>query len=184
MDLTPPPRRPGHGRSPWSRLFRTPGTAKRAHLYEELATLLNAGIGVRSAVAALEVQAPAGTERLVAAWQASVVDGAPLWEAMERQPEAFGPLEVSLVRIGERSGRLVESLRGLSARLEGERKARLAALGAVAYPALVMHVALFLPTIPLIGVPHGAGAYFMTVLIGLAVIWGVPIAFGAFYARW
>jgi type II secretory pathway component PulF len=182
MEVTPPPRRPGHGRSPWARLIRFSGAMRRARLYEELATLLNAGIGVRTAIASLETQAPRGTEHLVAAWMASVAQGAPLWQAMERHPEAFSPLEISLVRIGERSGRLVDALRGLASRLETERRTRLTALGAVAYPVTVIHVALFLPTIPLIGVPYGAGAYFMTVIVGLTVVWGVPLVLTGLYS--
>jgi type II secretory pathway component PulF len=76
----------------------------------------------------------------------------------------------------------VDALRGLAARLESERRSRLAALGAVAYPVTVMHVALVLPTIPLIGVPYGPTAYFATVLVGLAVVWGVPLALAWIYA--
>ena len=182
MSTPPPPRRVGDGGPFWSRLIGTPGAARRARLYEELASLLNAGIGMRSAVASLETQAPRGTEQLVAAWQSSVVAGAPLWEAMERRHDAFGPLEIALVRIGERSGRLVDTLRGLAARLEAEHRSRLAAVGAVAYPVTVVHVALFLPTIPLVGIPHGFGAYLATVAIGLMVIWGVPAALVALYS--
>lgn len=163
------------------RLLVTPGAKRRALLYEELASLLQAGIGVRAAVAALSERVDARTEPLLAAWRLQVEQGEPLHEGMHGHIDLFAPLEVTMVRIGERSGRLVETLRKLAGRLETARKARLAIAAAVAYPVTVLHVALLLPTLPLVLLPFGFGAYVALVLIGLAVIWGLPAALAALY---
>ena len=163
------------------RMLSTPSATKRALLYEELASLLQAGIVLRSAISSLAERGSARQRPMTDTWLAQVERGEPLHEGMARRPDVFTALETTLFRIGERSGRLVEALRRLALRLEVSHKTWLKMIGGIAYPVTVLHVALFLPTLPLVLMPYGLGAYAVLVLVGLAVIWGMPAALAFFY---
>jgi type II secretory pathway component PulF len=169
-------------RSDLRRLLSTPGERRRALLYEELASLLQAGIGMRGAVASLADRGAGRAAGMLRVWSEQVERGDPLHEGMALHPECFTDLETTMIRIGERSGRLEDSLRKLAARLEAAHRARLSVLASVAYPVIVIHVALVLPTLPLVLVPLGFGAYATLVMTGLALIWGVPALLAAIYA--
>ncbi len=158
----------------WRRAAAAPGDGARALLYTELAALVQAGFGLRAAVASLAERAGRAAP-LVAVWAVQVERGTPLHEGMAAHPELFPPLDVALVRVGERSGRLVEALNLLAERLEAAVRTRRAVLGAVAYPALVLHVALLLPTVPLVLLQRGFATWLTLVVAGLCVIWGVPL---------
>lgn len=172
---------PGRVRRELGRILSTPGAKRRALLYEELASLVQAGIGLRSAVASLADRADSRRQPLIDVWRRQVEAGEPLHEGMAARPDVFTPPETTMMRVGERSGRLVEALRRLAARLEAAHAARLQVVGSVAYPVVVLHVALFLPTLPLVLMPLGFTAYALLVLAGLLVIWGLPAALAALY---
>ncbi|MEW6284182.1 MAG: type II secretion system F family protein [Candidatus Eremiobacterota bacterium] len=106
----------------------------------QLATLMGAGLPITKA---LEVLArPDSTEpamaRVAEQVHADLCTGQYLSQAMSRHPDCFSPVFVSMLRIGERTGGLVEVLHMLSAWLERDLRLMRQVLGALTYPALVM----------------------------------------------
>ena len=112
--------------------------------YRDLATMLEAGIGVRQAIKTLVGQAASGSPvwlGVVRDVSRHVDDGGSLGEAMARHPEAFEPLEVRAVEAGELAGILDESLRRLAQLRENSARLRGRIFTALAYPAVVVLVA-------------------------------------------
>lgn len=81
---------------------------------------------------------------------ALVRQGEPVSEAMSRFPSVFSALEVSLVRVGEATGRRDLAYRSLRDWFESVSRLRAKVISGLVYPAVVYHVAALL--IPLITV--------------------------------
>ncbi len=165
----------------WRRTLRGPNATRRVALYQELASLLSAGFGIRQAVANLQAQDRVGVRGVLGIFALQVEQGEPLHLAMASHPEAFAPLETTLMRIGERTGRHVEALRELAERLDAERVLRTQLLSGLAYPLLIAHIALVMPTVPLVLMKHGSGTWLLVVGIGLAVLWIPPLLLVTLY---
>jgi general secretion pathway protein F len=108
---------------------------------EELAALLDAGLGMLDAIRTLaskERQAPArqAIERIAA----ELAEGQPLSKALAGQPHVFPPLLVAAAAASEQTGSLVPSLRRYAAHLETLRALRGKVVGAAIYPALLLGV--------------------------------------------
>ncbi len=88
----------------------------------------------------------AATRRVLSAVAADIADGVPLSAALSARPRAFGPVVPALVRAGERSGDLVETLRQIAEQREGFRSVARRAMGLLVYPALVSLFALGIVT--------------------------------------
>jgi type IV pilus assembly protein PilC len=127
----------------------------------QFATLIRAGVPL------LECLSILGTETENSAWQpvvgrigADVEQGALLAEALGRFPTIFHKFYRSMVEVGETTGQLDESLSQLAVYLEKQEKLRAKIISALAYPALLVTVAL-------------------TVLVFL-LVWIVPLFSGLF----
>ncbi len=156
----------------WSRTVSGPSLTERRALYEGLASMSAAGIALRQTLDSLGQRRSERVGRFLAVLSLAADGGDPLSPAMERYPELFTPLETSLVRQGERSGRLDEAFRAVGAHLDRVAAMRSSLVNACLYPLFVAHVALLLPTIPIIGFKYGLGGYLMFVVPALALFWG------------
>ncbi len=161
----------------WSLVLRGPGPGERAGLYRSLATLLDAGFGAREATDRVN-----SGGAVMTALRAAAAEGRRLADGLADSGDRVTPVEVALVAAGERGGQVVHELRRLADRMDVAVAARRRLYAALAYPVLVLHVALLLPTIPLVGMSQGMGAWLRTVVLGLLVIWGVPFLAVSFYA--
>jgi general secretion pathway protein F len=111
-------------------------------LTRQWATLLEAGIPVERALAALmEQNEDARTRRLLAAVRDELLAGHPLHRALARFPETFGSLYCALVAAGEQSGQLDRVMMRLADNLEGAAALRQKLIQALVYPVLVVLVA-------------------------------------------
>ncbi len=144
------------------------GLAARAHLYRRLGTLLRSGIGAREALDALGArgQGPGGLEHV----RAALARGEDLPAALAGDP-GRPPLEARLLAAGARGGALAEVALELAELLEQAVRARRELLLALAYPAVLVHLAVVLPSLAVL-VGEGAGAYARAVLPPLALGWG------------
>ncbi|MDW8469730.1 MAG: type II secretion system F family protein [Burkholderiales bacterium] len=105
----------------------------------QMHTLLKAGVPMRRALAGLHESATNPTFReVVADLRASLDAGRELSQAMLRHPDVFTPFYVSIVRVGETSGKLEEVFRRLFDYLEFEREVRERVKTALRYPAFVL----------------------------------------------
>ncbi len=116
--------------------------ARREVFYAELHALLTAGLDFSHAFALLiegerEVRMKALLERLYGA----VVGGAALWQAMERSG-VFRALDCGVVRIGEQTGRLPDTLDFLRDYYRKRAAQRRMVSSAVSYPLVILCTAV------------------------------------------
>lgn len=115
-----------------------------AKLFRRLATAYSAGIDIRSAFKR-ETETGSPTYRAkVKQVSDGLGAGLPLAESMERAEGYFPELTLSVVKAGERGGRLDESFRRLSKHYENLVAFRNKFLGAIAWPAFEFLFAIFM----------------------------------------
>lgn len=104
----------------------------------QLATMINAGLGLTETLSLLEDQSSPAMKTMVAEVLRDVEGGKSLGDALEKHPKAFNTVYVSLVRAGEAAGKLDEMLNRLADNLEKERDFRSKTKGALVYPVVVV----------------------------------------------
>lgn len=127
------------------------GRAKRvrakhlAVLARQFATMLNAGLPLVRALAALENQADhPELRRVLPLVRGDVEAGAQFSVALARYPDTFPPLMVGMVAAGEVSGTLGFALEQVADNYEKEARLRSKVLAAMLYPVIVLGMALVL----------------------------------------
>ena len=109
----------------------------------QLATLIRAGVPLLECLDLLSSEAVSPRFRQVLHMIREKVEGGSfLAKALSHYPDIFPPIYVSLVEVGESTGRLDESLTQLAQYLEKQTRLRAKILSALAYPALLVSVAL------------------------------------------
>lgn len=118
-----------------------PRDGRRESFYAELHALLDAGLDFAAAFRLLiDGEADSARRALLEELLAAVVRGASLAQAMERSG-AFRLLECGVVRIGERTGRLPETLAFLNDYFARRAEQRRLVASAVSYPLVILAVA-------------------------------------------
>src|SRR3989344_3333109 len=117
---------------------------ERVAFTKMLSLLSRSGIPINEIRDIIEQQAPRGARRALANIAQSVRAGAPLHQAFERYPSLFPSVFVSLIRAGEMSGTLDETLERLAVHFQKEYEARRKVLTASLYPLLVLGGAVIL----------------------------------------
>ncbi|MGD9850520.1 MAG: type II secretion system F family protein [Nitrospirales bacterium] len=109
----------------------------------QLATLIRAGVPLLECLDMLgsEMSSPR-FKQVLQGIRENVEGGSFLAQALSRYPDIFPPIYLSLVEVGESTGRLDESLTQLAEYLEKQTRLRAKILSALAYPALLVGVAL------------------------------------------
>lgn len=116
--------------------------ARREILYAELHSLLSAGLDFSHAFALLiEGEQEARMRALLKRLLDEVVGGACLWQAMQHSG-AFVPLDSGVVRIGEQTGRLPESLDFLRDYYRKRAAQRRMVSSAISYPLVILCIAV------------------------------------------
>lgn len=115
---------------------------RREVFYAELHALLTAGLDFSHAFALLiEGERDARMKGLLKGLYDGVVGGSALWQAMERSG-AFRPLDCGVVRIGEQTGRLSETLEFLGGYYRKRTAQRRMVSSAVSYPLVILCTAV------------------------------------------
>lgn len=105
----------------------------------ELSDLLASGMKLGNALNTLSRRkTDRSQEEIIKSLRDDIVQGTSLSDALEKWPETFPPLYVSLVRAGEASGTLAESLQQLRTHLERVAAAGEKVVMALIYPAIIM----------------------------------------------
>lgn len=106
-----------------------------------LSSMLNAGLTFTRALGVIERQSTnPRMQQTVIAIQARVNQGDQVYEALQEFPETFDDLFVAMIRAGEESGNLSQSLRTLSEQMERSANLKKRIKGAMIYPAIVISV--------------------------------------------
>lgn len=150
---------------------------KKAFFYRELATMVDAGVGL---VKALRLAAQHSVPNLADAMARQVEEGNSLSSVLERYPHLFGDFEVKIVAAGEAGGTLDERLKDLATNLEGTYEMQQKVISKVWYPVVVLHMAVFVPTLPLL-VAQGPAVYAATTLGVVIPAWALILGLIAGY---
>jgi type IV pilus assembly protein PilC len=127
------------GRGLLGSLFGRVPILERVMFARYFGLMLRAGLDVKRSLAALEEQtkSKAMKQTLEGVYQ-DVEKGKSLAEAMEKFPQVFPALFLSFIRVGEKTGRLQESLFVLADQLRKEFELRRAVRGALLYPLVIL----------------------------------------------
>lgn len=103
------------------------------------ALMLRAGLDIKRAIAALGEQAKSRVlQTVLGDMYHDLETGKRLADSMASFPQVFSPIFVSMIRIGESTGRLEESLRLLAEQLQKEYELKRAVRGALLYPSVIV----------------------------------------------
>ena len=177
---------------------RTVSIGTLAYTTRQLADLLSGGLPLLSALTLLANQTQHRTlKRIIEGLGSAVRDGRSLSEALAEYPAVFPPLYVGMVRAGEVSGALEQSLSRLADLGEHEADLRSRVLSAFAYPVFVLVLALIMtiflmayviPTLSLVFVESGQLLPWPTrVLLAISGIftrWWWALALGLIMGGW
>ncbi len=108
---------------------------------EELSTLINAGVPLAQSISIIKEQTQKGTMKKIAANLLGDIEGGQsLSGALEKQGRFFSPVFVNMVKTGETSGTLDETLRDLAVQTEKDHDLVSKIRGAMTYPAVILVV--------------------------------------------
>ena len=112
------------------------------YFVRQMATMIDSGMSPMSSLTTIEEQEENVRFReTVSSLIAQVETGTPLNVAMNEHPDVFSRLFVAMVRSGEESGSLAQSLQTLAEQLERNERVRRAVKGATTYPKVLTGVA-------------------------------------------
>ena len=105
----------------------------------QMNTLLKSGVPIMSALRGLETSGEnKGLARVIRELREGLESGQELSACMSRQPEAFNPFYVAMIRVGEFTGTLQEVFLRLFHHLEFDKLMREQVRSAIRYPAFVI----------------------------------------------
>lgn len=147
----------------WSRRWNWRGVSNKELVVftHQLATLIRAGVPLLECLDILssEAENPA-LQQVVEHIREDVEGGALLAHALKRNPTVFNEFYRSMVEVGEMTGRLDESLTQLAVYLDKQAQLRAKIFSGLAYPVLLLAVAL--------------------IVLVFLLIWVVPLFSGLF----
>ena len=143
-----------------------------AQVYFNLSTLLEAGVPLLRSLNTVAAGARGPLQRSLLQLAETVAKGAPLTEAMERNPKVFVPLDIMIVRAAEESGNMPESFALLAKWHEFSQRIKKRILSGIALPFLLIHIAAFVAPAPaLVLSGWQIGPYITSVLLILALFY-------------
>lgn len=118
--------------------------SERSYLFDDLAMMLKSGISIQSSISLVLSNASQKAYRQILAQILSMVDeGKPLWQSLDAVG-VFSPYSVSLVRIGEETGRLAENLELIAAHEDKQRHLNAKIKSAISYPLFVFTLTILI----------------------------------------
>jgi len=149
-----------------------------AAFYRQLATLLASGVPMLRALETLERSAPDRWLRAVsAALGETIRAGGDLSDGLAAHAAIFPALHRELIRIGEKSGTVDRQLSHLATHLEQLAAVRREIWGHLAYPLMVLHLAIVLVPLPPLLLTQGVGGYLRVVIGTLMALYAVAALF-------
>jgi type II secretory pathway component PulF len=151
----------------------TSNPAQKHLLHLELAKLLEAGFGIRQAIATiLRTKPPADQAALLAGVDSSIAAGKSISDAFSASG-GMTDLEHSIIAAGERGGRLAQSFRHLADYYEMLARTRRQAAQAMIQPLVLIHMGVFLAVVPFgLIAGKGWGEILVSGVIALGLLYG------------
>jgi type IV pilus assembly protein PilC len=164
----------------------TPSAANKHLFYTEMAKLLEAGFGIRKAAEVMRnTRLPAAQLRLLETLNAGLEAGETIAGAFSRAAGTVGKLEKSMIAAGERGGKLAPAFAHLAGYFGMVAAARREAIKGMIYPIIVLHLGVFVGTVPMamMGGEASAGDIAVGFFTALGVMYlGALVMFFAFRA--
>lgn len=111
---------------------------EKEYFVDNLSILLRSGMGILPALKALRLETRSRRfARLIERMEWQIEGGTPIWSAMT-ETKLFSLQVLSLIKLGENSGRLVENLRVVATQQQKDRVFRSKVLSALLYPGFVL----------------------------------------------
>lgn len=149
-----------------------------------LSSMLKAGLPLSRALSVIERQSKnqrvKGTMKEL---RESISKGDPFHEGLKRFPETFSPLYIAMVRAGEESGGLVETLKTIATQLERSSSLRKKVKGAMIYPSIVISVMVILGVLMMIYVVPTLTSTFVKLNIELPLSTRIIIGLSNFFSN-
>lgn len=148
----------------------------KAQLYHELTKLLQAGFSMEKSLETLDHHPLSeGSLHVVRSVAQHLREGTSIRDAFQNIDDiALTGVEENLIEAGERGGLLEDVFRHLADYYERVHEARRAVIRSLVYPAVLLHVAAFLPALPKLVRGDGASALWSS--LGLLAIFYVIAA--------
>jgi type IV pilus assembly protein PilC len=127
----------------WERiLFGSVSTGQLAQFCRQFGSYLQAGVDINKSLSSLERQF-SGTALgpILGRLQISIRRGSTLEAAMAREPQAFGTMFLSMIKVAETRGGVPETLKMLARHFEARQRLLRQARSAMIYPVIVITVA-------------------------------------------
>lgn len=158
----------------------TPGQfSRRADFYHQLAQLTGAGLTISNALDHLYRNPPGGGFRQPIRDAAlSIETGSTVSESFSRHPDWMPEFDLALLHAGERSGRLESTFTMLSEFYTERATIARRVLGSLAYPAFLLHAAIFILPFPQLFLTWDILAYALKtfgVLIPIYLLTGLAV---------
>ena len=118
---------------------------------KNLSSMITAGLSVNRSLAVMSKQSKReGFKKIVDSISEDVSHGSSLSEALGKKPNVFSSLFVSMVKAGEESGSMAESLKVVGSQMEKTHLLAKKVRGAMIYPAVIIVVMIVLSILLLI----------------------------------
>ncbi|HEX9174273.1 MAG TPA: type II secretion system F family protein [Telluria sp.] len=176
----------GAGQGWWQRLSEKSVTSMDVQLFSrQLYTLLKSGVPIMRGLAGLqESSISPAFGRVIKDLRESLDSGRELSTAMRRHPECFTPFYLSMVRVGEMTGRLEEVFLRLFDHLEFDRDMRQRVKTALRYPTFVVIAMIAAMAIVNIAVIPKFAEVFATFHTELPLMTRILMATSSFTVKW
>lgn len=124
---------------------------EKINFARNLSAMLKAGLSISKSLAILERQTKNATfKKVIFSLNEEIAKGGTLSLGLLKNPSIFSPLFVSMVRSGEESGGLSDSLNVVATQMERNNSLVKKVRGAMIYPAIILSVMLIIGVIMLI----------------------------------
>nr|MBP9750186.1 type II secretion system F family protein [Candidatus Paceibacterota bacterium] len=133
------------------KLFSRVSGMDRVLITRNMGAMLHAGLTVTRALSVIERQTrKAKLKEILHTMSADIEKGAQLSDAMKKHPKAFPSIVTAMVRAGEESGTLSDTLRTISEQLEQSVELQKKVMGAMLYPSIIISVLLIIGALMLV----------------------------------
>ena len=136
-----------------------------------LGSMINAGLSLAKGLNILEKQITnKRLKTIIESLETEIRKGKSLSEGCSQYPDVFSKLFVSMVKAGEESGKLSESLQIVANEMDGSYKLKKKVRGAMIYPGVIFSVMIVIGTLMMIFVVPGITATFKDLNIELPLL--------------
>lgn len=167
------------------KLFGGIGLLDLANFTKHMAVMLKAGISISETLETLLLQTKSSRlKKTIKKLLADTTNGAPLSTAMEKFPKIFDQFYISIIHIGEESGKLDNNLEYLAQKLHKDLALRRAIKEALFYPTIVVSAAVIVGLGISIFVLPKMGDLFLSFDMQLPLSTRILLGFSAFMKKY